>query len=307
MNNPVRDVPEHVPVMLSEVMQLLDPTPGETIVDATIGCAGHARAIRHELGTTGLLVGLDRDPGMAQCARERLGGSESENVKIVCANFSEVDSVLRAEADSRADGILADLGFASPQVDEAERGFSYRTDGPLDMRMNEAGDLTAEEWVNTAPEKDLADVIYQYGEERFSRRIARAIVRARESARITRTVQLAEIIRRAVPKGPRRLHPARRTFQAIRIHINREMEHLERFLDLLPNLLNPGGRCVVISYHSLEDRRVKIAFLRGAQDGLYERLTRKPLRPTEAEVRANPRSRSAKVRAIRRTSGGEKS
>lgn len=304
MNEPARDVPEHVPAMLSEVMQLLEPGPGEIIVDATVGCAGHAKAIRQRLGGTGLLLGLDRDPGMAERARERLRSDSDASAKIVCANFSELDTVLKAEAEGRADGILADLGFASPQVDEAERGFSYRMDGPLDMRMNGEGDLTAEEWVNTAPEKEVADIIYQYGEERFSRRIARAIVWARDAGRITRTTQLAEIIRRAVRKGPRRLHPARRAFQAIRIHVNREMEHIERFLEILPDLLNPGGRCVMISYHSLEDRRVKNAFLAGAQSGLYERLTRKPLRPTPEEIKRNPRSRSAKVRAVRRTSGG---
>jgi len=217
-------------------------------------------------------------------------------------NFSEMDRALDQHANGKADAILLDLGFSSPQVDKGERGFSYRIDGPLDMRMTPDEGPTAAEWLESATEKEIADVIYQHGDERHSRRIARAIVRVRESAPIRTTCELAEIIRRAMPrtKKRRRHHPARRSFQAIRIHINREMEHLAMFLKKLPDMLNPNGRCVIISYHSHEDRPVKVSFLEGAQNKLYERLTRKPLTPSDEEVETNPRSRSAKVRAIRR-------
>jgi len=171
------------------------------------------------------------------------------------------------------------------------------------MRMTPEG-IPAREWINHVPEKELADVLYQYGEERHSRRIARAIVQARTRSPIRGTSELAEIIRRASPSGPRRLHPARRSFQAIRIYLNRELEHLDRFLETLPALLKDGGRCVVISYHSLEDRRVKTAFREGVRQDLYEALTRKPLRPTDEETASNPRSRSARVRGVRRTAKG---
>ena len=294
----------HVPVMLSEIMRLLDPRPGEVVLDATVGCGGHAGAIAGALAGTGLLLGMDRDPAMAERARARLGAAFAHGVKVVVANFSEADVQLKSVAGRLADGVLLDLGAASPQIDDPGRGFSYRADGPLDMRMAQFEGPSAEEWINRVPEGELARVLFEFGEERFSRRIAKAIVRARARSRIRRTGDLAEIIRSAVPAGRRRLHPARRSFQAIRIVINDEMRHLERFLEILPGMLNPGGRCVVISYHSLEDRRVKNAFRAGAREGTYELLTRKPLRPSEREVCANPRSRSARVRAVRRAGGG---
>jgi len=302
MSDPEPIAHGHVPVMLSEVMQLLNPRPGETIVDATVGCGGHAEAIQRALGETGRLIGVDRDPAMAERARERLADTGHPATCVLNNSFSELNEILAGQA-CLADGILLDLGVASPQIDDGERGFSYRADGPLDMRMSPDGG-SALDWINSAPEKEIADVLYQYGDERHSRRIARAVVRSRRETRIRRTVELAEIIRRAAPRGARRLHPARRSFQAIRIYINREMDHLERFLNILPGLLNTDGRCVVISYHSLEDRRVKNAFRDGKRAGQYDVLTRKPLRPSDAEVRANPRSRSARVRAIRRRSGG---
>ena len=293
-----------MPVMTAEVMRLLDPKPGDVMVDATVGCGGHAEAISKAIGATGLLLGLDRDPEMAERASARLRAASGESVKVVVANFSEAHAQLKSVAGRPADGVLLDLGVASPQIDDPYRGFSYRADGPLDMRMTQGEGSSAEEWINRVSEKELADVLFQFGEERFSRRIARAIVRARRQSRIRRTVELAEIIRRAVPAGRRRLHPARRSFQAIRILINAEMQHLERFLGTLPDLLGPGGRCVIISYHSLEDRRVKHAFQAGVHDGAYEWLARKPLRPSSQEVSSNPRSRSARVRAICRTTAG---
>jgi 16S rRNA (cytosine1402-N4)-methyltransferase len=297
---------EHVPVMLQEALRLLGPQPGEIIADGTLGAGGHAEAVLNVLSDTGRLIGLDRDPEMAERTGERLAKQFGERVKVLCANFSDMDEVFASLSLAGADGILLDLGVASPHLDCAERGFSYRTDGPLDMRMD-PDRPTAEEWINRAREEEIADVLYQYGEERRSRRIARAIVRARARGAIRRTVELAEIIRRAMPPGPRKLHPARRSFQAIRIFLNREMEHLDIFLEKLPGLLRPNGRCVIISYHSLEDRRVKNAFRDGAREETYAALTRKPLRPAPEEVRANPRSRSARLRAVRRAGQGEDS
>ena len=305
MSGGLENALRHIPVMPAEVMECLSPEPGDVMVDGTVGCGGHATAIRDAIGESGVLIALDRDPAMVETARKRLESSPGARTKTVAGNFSEIDIHLKTIAGPRANGILLDLGFASPQVDAAERGFSYRADGPLDMRMNPDEGMSAEEWINRVPEKELADVLYNYGDERHSRRIARAVVRARESARIRRTGELAEIVRRAVPRGPRRHHPARRTFQAIRILVNREMEHLDAFLRKLPDVLAPGGRCVVVSYHSHEDRRVKNAFREGARDGVYERLTRKPLRPSPEERAANPRARSAKLRAVRRVAGEE--
>lgn len=293
----------HVPVMRAEVLHLLAPRPGDTVVDGTLGAGGHSAAILEALDGAGLLVGIDRDPAMIEVARRRLGASAGARVELVHANYSEIDTVLPSVGGGPADGILLDLGVASPQIDQSERGFSYRIDGPLDMRMGPDAEMTAEKWINAVDEGDLADVLYRYGEERLSRRIARAIVRERQRSPIRRTTELAEIIARAVPGGPRRLHPARRSFQAIRIYLNHELDHLDRFLETLPAVLRPGGRCVVISYHSLEDRRVKTAFRAGIQEGQYEAVTRKPLRPAAGEIDTNPRSRSARVRAVRRAEG----
>jgi len=295
----------HAPVMLAEAMAVLTPRPGEVLVDATLGLGGHAGALRRALDGRGVLIGVDRDAQMLARARARLDGEAGASVRTFHAGFAELDAVLRKAGEEGADGILLDLGFASPQVDDPARGFSYRVDGPLDMRMNpEDGGPTAAEWLRGATEQEIADVIYRYGEERASRRLARAIVRARERAPIRTTFELAEIIARAAPRGPRRLHPARRAFQAIRIHINGELEQLDRFLATLPGLLKPGGRCAIISYHSLEDRRVKNAFRAGVAAGTYSAVTRKPLRPSEEEVGVNPRSRSARLRAVRRLGEG---
>lgn len=291
----------HIPVMLTETLALLNPQPGEIIVDGTLGLGGHTHAIAKLLDKNSRLIGIDRDPNMLARATENLRGVTVETVR---GNFSEMGKHLQGLGLAGADGILLDLGVASPQIDEARRGFSYRSDGPLDMRMSADENQSAADWLNQVDEEELGRVIREYGEERYWRRIARAIVSARSMARLRSTGQLAEIIRRAAPGGQRRLHPARRAFQAIRIYVNREIEHLERFLQTLPGLLNPGGRCVVITYHSLEDRPVKLAFRENVRAGVYESLTRKPLRATTDEVRSNPRSRSAKIRAVRRTAEG---
>jgi 16S rRNA (cytosine1402-N4)-methyltransferase len=295
--------PLHLPVMLEESLRLLNPRPGETIVDGTLGAGGHSRAILAALSPVGRLIGVDQDPKMAQIARKRLlSVSAGAKIQILTGRFGDLPAILAAIGVQAADGVLLDLGVASPQLDDASRGLSYRADGPLDMRLTPEAELSAEEWINQVAQDELAQVLREYGEERFSGRIARAIVEARARGPIRRTGELAEIIARAVPRAPRRLHPARRSFQALRIRINEEMRQLERFLVALPQLLKPAGRCAIISYHSLEDRLVKNVFRDGAREGIYELLTRKPVRPSRAELSANPRSRSARLRAVRKTS-----
>jgi 16S rRNA (cytosine1402-N4)-methyltransferase len=272
-------------------------------VDGTIGAGGHSRAILAALGPSGRLIGVDEDPQMAQIARAELTlASVGAGIEILTGRFGDLATVLAAAGVKAADGVLLDLGVASPQLDDPSRGLSYRADGPLDMRLTPDAGISAGEWINRVSQEELARVLREYGEERFSGRIARAIVEARARKPIRRTGELAQIITRAVPRLPRRLHPARRSFQALRIRVNEEMEQLERVLAALPRLLKPAGRCAIISYHSLEDRRVKNAFRDGARKGIYELLTRKPMRPSRAEVSANPRSRSARLRAVRKRS-----
>jgi len=305
MNERVGDSYTHQPVMIAQVLEWLAPHPGEFMVDGTLGLGGHAEAICRAIGEEGRFLGIDRDAVIAERARERLVVAGACDMQVMVSDFAHLSDCLSGFGKGLADGILLDLGVSSPQIDDPERGFSYRADGPLDMRMGQGAYASAGEWINHVPEKELADILWKYGDERFSRRIARAVVRVRARSPITRTYELAEIIRRAVPPGPRRLHPARRSFQAIRIYINDEMGQLEQFLAALPSMLKPGGRCVVISYHSLEDRRVKNAFRDGRTAGYYELLTRKPLRPSYAETQDNPRSRSARLRAVRRTDEGD--
>ena len=289
----------HIPVMLPEVLTYLSPKPGQTLFDATAGCGGYAEAIRERLGGRGLVLAADRDPQMARVTRDRLGSGFGAPFRVFEGLFSQVEDVL-AEADVRkVDGLVADLGVASPQIDQPDRGFSYRHDGPLSMKMSPEGDLSADVIVNHWPEKSLADVIYRYGEERFSRRIARSICRRRREAPIRSTAELAEIIRRAMPQGPRKHHPARKSFQAIRVACNREIEELEALVETLPRVLAQDGRAVIVSYHSLEDRVVKQAFTKGAKSEVYEVLTRRVVRPSAEETAANPRSRSARLRAVR--------
>jgi len=261
-------------------------------VDATLGTGGHAIEIARRL-KTGRLIGLDRDAQALDIARERLKEYERQ-VILVHAKFSRIVEVTRGMKIPGADGILADLGVSSLQLDSAERGFSFRAAGPLDMRMDSDESETAEEIVNSWPEQQLADLLYRYGEERNSRRIARAIVRARP---IRDTERLATVVAGAQQaRGRQRLHPATKTFLALRIAVNREMEELEQFLDRAPATLAWGGRWLVLSYHSLEDRLVKRAFRRLAQQGVVKVLTKKVVRPTAQEMLRNPRARSAKLR-----------
>jgi 16S rRNA (cytosine1402-N4)-methyltransferase len=290
--------PRHVSVMVREVLEYLAPSASQIVVDATAGAGGHSREIASRLGPDGLLVCIDRDPSMLEIARRRVAGVK---VEWVIASFSNLRAVLDERNIERVDGVLMDLGAASDQIDDGQRGFSFRSSGPLDMRMNPTIGEPASRLVNELPGDALADLFYRYGEERRSRRVARAIVDARQHHRITTTEELADIVRRSLPRGRswQRIDPATRVFQALRIAVNDELTELELMLAALPNCLKPGGRAVVISFHSLEDRLVKQSFRKSEW---WEVLTKKPRTPSDAEVEQNPRSRSAKLRAARRVS-----
>ena len=293
--------PHHVPVLFEEVIDLLNVRRGGTYADATLGLGGHSSLIARKLGPEGTLIAFDRDPEAMEKAQARFAeladelGAEMPQVRFEPRAFSEAKDVIEAKS---LDGLLADFGVSSLQLDEAHRGFSFRTDGPLDMRMDTRSGETAEQVVNQADEEELANLIYEFGEERRSRRIARAIVRARP---IRTTAELAKVISAAAPSMKSdKIHPATRTFQAIRIRVNDELGEIRTLLESAPSLLKPGGRLAVISFHSLEDRMVKDAIRAGAKDGVWEPLTKKPVVATEDEMRRNPRSRSAKLRVAER-------
>jgi 16S rRNA (cytosine1402-N4)-methyltransferase len=287
----------HVSVLLDETLELLAVRPGGLWVDGTVGLGGHAAALLRASAPDGRLLGLDRDTETLERARRALE-IFGARVRLEAGDYRQIPERL---GDERAQGVLLDLGVSSAQLDDAERGFSFQADGPLDMRMDRRQGETAAEVVNHLPEKELADLIYAYGEERRSRRIARAIVRERERAPIRTTAELAEIVRRASPggvrRGARRVHPATRTFQALRIHVNRELEGLGEALEQIAGCLAPEGRLAVIAFHSLEDRAVKTTFRELSRRG-HRLVTRKPVRPSEAETRENPRSRSARLRVL---------
>jgi 16S rRNA (cytosine1402-N4)-methyltransferase len=289
----------HEPVMLSETIALLEPARGGLFVDCTVGLGGHARALL-EHGATRLL-GLDRDTDALGVAARTLA-PWSDRVELVHSDYRDLRAVLEARAVDAVDGAIADLGVSSMQLDADGRGFSFRRDEPLDMRMDRTQGPTAADLLAEIDEEDLANLIYQYGEERFSRRIARRIVDARNDAPIVTTGQLAEIVRRAVPRqGYQRIDPATRTFQALRIWVNRELEGLDAFLVDASRVLRAGARLAVITFHSLEDRIVKHVFRALATgSNALQVLTRKPVVPGEEELARNPRARSAKLRAIER-------
>jgi 16S rRNA (cytosine1402-N4)-methyltransferase len=283
-----------VSVLSREVVELLAPAPGQVFVDATVGAGGHTRLLAERVGPTGRVIGLDQDAGMLELARPRLAGLP---VTLVHANFERLPQALRDLGVEAVDGVLADLGVCSDQLDEAGRGLSFQQSGPLDMRMDPRSGETAADLLRRLSERELADLIYTYGEERFSRRIARKIVETRKQAPLETTEQLAELVRRCVPRPKGRRHvidPATRVFQALRIAVNDELGALERLLAALPRCLRPGGRAALISFHSLEDRRVKQAF---RDREIWQVLTRKPVQAGADEVRDNPRARSAKLRA----------
>jgi len=290
----------HTPVLLEEAIDFLAIRAGGTYIDATVGLGGHSLAIAKRLGAQGHLIGLDKDPQALEIARARLRPSPQQegdwpSVRLVQSSFADVAQQVEA---GTADGLLADIGLSSLQLEDASRGFSFQAEGPLDMRMDPRSELTAEQVVNHLDERTLADVIYEFGEERRSRRIARAIVRSRP---LRTTKQLAEVVGAAARSmKSERIHPATRTFQAIRIYVNRELDELRALLSEAGavRVLKPGGRLVVISFHSLEDRIVKEALRAGAQAGSCRLLTKKPVTAGEEEVERNPRSRSAKLRAV---------
>ena len=303
----------HVPVLLKEAIDFLAVKRGGTYLDATVGLGGHSYEIAKRLGAPGHLIGFDKDPNALAVAAARLavrsspfavrgdGRVSSDEppdwplVTLIHGSFAEVAN---SEQRTAYDGILADLGVSSLQLSDAARGFSFQAEGPLDMRMNPMSGETAEQVVNHIDERELADVIYEFGEERRSRRIARAIVRSRP---IRTTKQLVEVVSAAARSMKHeRIHPATRTFQALRIFVNRELDDLRALMDAAPRVLKPGGRLVVISFHSLEDRIVKDALREGAKQGWYQLLTKKPLTASEEEIDRNPRSRSAKMRAAER-------
>ncbi len=285
----------HVPVLLREAMEYLAIRPTGTYVDCTAGAGGHSAEIARRL-TTGRLLALDRDPQALEVARQRLA-EFGEKVKLVHAHFEHLAETMRQHGAAPADGVLADLGVSQMQLDDPRRGFSFAAEGPLDMRMDPAQPLTAAEVVNRTGERELADLIYQFGEERRSRKIARAIVRARP---LRSTKQLAEVIVAASgPSRHGRIHPATRTFLALRIVVNNELEQLRALLASLPapGLLAPNARMVIISFHSLEDRIVKQVFRNWQNQGFARILTRHVVVPSDEEVRRNPRARSARLRA----------
>lgn len=292
-----------MPVMLAEALALLDPLPGQIAVDCTAGAGGHAEPILERITPDGILVAIDKDEAALNICRARLARRGGAKARFVLGDFKDLEEHLKAEGLIEADRILADLGVSSMHLDDPARGFAFMRDGPLDMRMSSRGPSAAD-LVAEMDEKSLEDIIRRYGEERAARRIARAIVREREKAPIDTTGKLRDTVLKALGLRPGsgyagRRHPATKTFQALRIAVNDELGALERLLEVGPRLLRPGGRMAVLSYHSLEDRRVKMAFKALAAAGGYEWVG--PLNPSEREIRENPRSRSARLRAIVRT------
>jgi 16S rRNA (cytosine1402-N4)-methyltransferase len=290
--------PIHVPVMPREVMEWLNPQPGQIVVDGTLGGGGHTRLLAQQIGacgpTSGFVLALDRDPAAIAAAEKNLAGLP---VQLAHSNFCDLPTVLDELSLAAVDAVLLDVGLSSDQLADDARGFSFDSAGELDLRFNPEEGEPAWQLLARLREKDLADLIYQLGEERFSRRIARRIVELRGESPIRTSAQLAALVRRCVPRSADRLDPATRTFQALRIAVNRELESLDLALQRIPDRLTPGGRLAIISFHSLEDRRVKEAF---RSDPRLENLTKKPLRPAGDELASNPRSRSAKLRVAQR-------
>ncbi len=291
--SPTEPAARHVPVLPDAVVQLLDPRPGQTWVDCTTGGGGHAKLIAERVGPTGRVIGLDQDPTMLARAAVRLTGLP---VELVHANFDQLPAVLVTRGLTEVDGVLADLGFASDQMDAADRGLSFRADGPLDMRLDPTSGRPAADLVNTLSEAGLADLFFEYGEERHSRRVARKVVERRAAKPFETTADLADVVRRCVPRSGG-TDPATRVFQALRVAVNDELGSLDRLLSALPTLVRAGGRAGVISFHSLEDRRVKQAF---RTPGVWAPVTKKPVEAEAEEQARNPRSRSAKLRVAAR-------
>lgn len=296
-------LPLHVPVLVRETLEFLNVRPEGIYIDATLGGGGHSLEILQRLGS-GRLLSLDRDPRALEVAGQRLAGFGGK-LMMEHGNFAQIDALHAASGLPPVDGVIADLGLSSIQLDDASRGFSFNQSGPLDMRMDPGAELTAADLVNHADERELADIFFELGEERHSRRIARAIVKARP---YRSTTELAQVVTRAIPSraGLHQIHPATRSFMALRLAVNGELENLGVFLDKVLTVLRPGGRVVILSFHSLEDRPVKQAFRRWQDEGLATILTRKVVRPTEEEIEMNPRARSAKLRAAEKQVTGNR-
>jgi 16S rRNA (cytosine1402-N4)-methyltransferase len=289
----------HIPVLKDDVLRLLAPRTGETVVDATIGLAGHARLFAEAIGPTGTLIGVDWDPANLAMAERQLAGSECR-VIFVRGNFGQLGELLAPVVADKVDVLFADLGVSSTQLDQAGRGFSFLRDGPLDMRMDPDRRVTAAELVNRLKERELADLLYENSQEPASRTVARRICESRRSGRITTTKSLAAIVADALQVNPdshkAKGHPATRVFMALRMAVNDEIQNLNRLLEAAPSLLRSGGRFGVIAFHSLEDKPIKLDFRRRKKENVYEIVTAKPVVAEEAERRSNPRSRSAKLR-----------
>ena len=289
----------HIPVMCNELIQHLKLDKKGTVLDCTVGSGGHADVILREIGPQGRLIGLDQDDEALGIAKNRL--KNFRNCILVQANFRNMDAVLTKLAIDKVDGMVFDLGLSSLQLGNSERGFSIKLDAPLDMRMDRTLRLSAFDLVNFLPEVSLSDILKKYGEERWHNRIARAIVRERKRSMIVTTGQLADLIRRVTPYRYTKIHPATRTFQALRIAVNDELEALREGLNKCLNYIKSGARICVISFHSLEDRIVKNQFRQAAKEGKIKIITKKPIRPTEKEIFANPRARSARLRVAEKT------
>ena len=295
-------MPSHIPVLVVEVAELLQLKPGEVVIDATLGAGGHSYAILEKISPKGTLIGIDKDEDAIRIANHNLSRFKSQNQLVtVCDSYTALDSIFSTAAKNwrcgKPDGILFDLGLSSLQLG-GEKGFSFLKDAPLDMRFGKLGELTAEIIVNSYPVDQIANILWKFGEERDSRQIAKAIFEARRKQRITTTKELAEIVTKA--KGGRRgkIHPATLTFQALRMAVNDELAAIMEALPKAIELLRSGGRLAVISYHSLEDRIVKNVFRESAKNEQVKLITKKPIKPPFAEIKTNPRSRSAKLRVI---------
>lgn len=286
----------HIPVLLREVLSQFEPLVGKVIVDGTLGGGGHTRALACGVGSDGMIIALDRDEQAVDVAvgNDQLAGLP---IQVAQSSYADAGEVLDELSIDAVDGILLDLGLSSDQLQDRSRGFSFNVDGPLDLRFNPNEGEPAWQLLKRMRQETLADLIYQYGEEKFSRRIARKIVESRRDTPIRTSKQLAELVSRCVPPSKESIHPATRTMQALRIAVNQELDILEQALQRLPDRLKPGGKFAIISFHSLEDRPVKNAF---RDDARLEVVTRRPIRPCEAEVASNPRSRSAKLRVAQR-------
>ncbi len=297
----------HIPVLLNEVLAALAPKPGQVFVDCTLGLGGHSAAMLERVGPAGKIISIDFDPGNIEIARTRLSavGERGGSFEIFHNNFAALPTVLAQAGVEKVDGVLADLGVASPQIDDPSRGFSYRKPGPLDMRMDPTRGQPASALINKMSERELAAALLELGDETDAPAIARLVIERRKERPITTTQELMAIVCEArhftIQRGAgAKLHPAARTFQALRILVNRELANLDRLLAVLPDCLKPGGAAAIISFHSGEDRRVKAAFLEGVRGGIYSQISREPIVADEKEERANPRARSAKLRWARR-------